>query len=126
MYLFARHLVTLELLKSATSISPPLDCVAALYTALATNNVSDESMRLLRQTDDGEFSLTQDLAAEDAMPPYAILSHTWGTDDEEVTFEDIAKSTGKTKPGYQKIRFCGQQASLDGLQHFWIDTCRTI
>ena len=38
-------------------------------------------------------------------------------------FEDITNGTGKDKPGYEKIRFCGEQASQDGLQHFWVDTC---
>jgi len=31
--------------------------------------------------------------------------------------------TGKSKAGYDKIRFCGQQAKRDGLQCFWVDTC---
>ena len=32
--------------------------------------------------------------------------------------------TAKSKvPGYNKIRFCGEQARRDGLQYFWIDTC---
>jgi ankyrin repeat protein len=31
--------------------------------------------------------------------------------------------TGKDKPGYKKIRFCEEQANLDDLQYFWIDTC---
>ncbi|KAN0080705.1 hypothetical protein V8E54_003909, partial [Elaphomyces granulatus] len=25
--------------------------------------------------------------------------------------------------GYDKIRFCGEQARRDGWQYFWIDTC---
>jgi len=29
----------------------------------------------------------------------------------------------KSKSGYDKIRFCGEQARHDGLQYFWIDTC---
>jgi hypothetical protein len=65
-------------------------------------------MRLLRRTHDGEFSLTNDLVGEDTIPPYAILSHTWGADTEEVTFEDLASGAGKTKPRYKKIRFCGE------------------
>jgi hypothetical protein len=80
-------------------------------------------MRLLRRDEDGRFSFTKDLVGNDPIPPYAILSHTWGKDDEEVTFEDIANGTGEDKPGYEKIRFCGEEASQDGLQHFWIDTC---
>lgn len=79
-------------------------------------------MRLLRRDEDGRFSFTKDLIGDDPIPPYAILSHTWGKDDEEVTFEDMANGT-EDKPGYEKIRFCGKQSSQDGLQHFWIDTC---
>ena len=80
-------------------------------------------MRLLLRSDTSEFSLTKDLVGDDTIPPYAILSHTWGADDEEVTFEDITNGTGKDKPGYEKIRFCGEQARIDELQYFWIDTC---
>lgn len=55
------------------------------------------------------------------IPPYAILSHTWGT--EEVTFEDIVGAKGRTKTGYEKLLFCAQQAATDGLQHCWVDSC---
>ncbi|OCL15122.1 HET and ankyrin domain protein, partial [Glonium stellatum] len=78
-------------------------------------------MRLLRRCDTGDFSLTQ--FGDEDIPSYAILSHTWGADTEEVTFEDLTNGTGKDKPGYMKIRFCGEQARLDNLQYFWIDTC---
>lgn len=57
------------------------------------------------------------------LPQYAILSHTWGTDDEEITFRDLREGTGKDKLGYCKLSFCGRQAAKDGLQFFWIDTC---
>ncbi|KAF2176010.1 HET-domain-containing protein [Zopfia rhizophila CBS 207.26] len=80
-------------------------------------------MRLLRCSDPDEFRLTQDFGGDEAIPPYAILSHTWGADTEEVTFDDLTSGTGKGKLGYEKIRFCGEQAGQDGLQHFWIDTC---
>jgi hypothetical protein len=43
-------------------------------------------MQLLKVDANGDFSLTKDLT--DYTPPYAILSHTWGDDDEEVTFKD--------------------------------------
>ena len=82
-----------------------------------------KTMRLLLRSDTGEFSLTKDLVGDDTIPLYAILSHTWGADAEEVTFEDITNGTGRDKPGYEKIRFCGEQARIDGLQYFWIDTC---
>lgn len=78
-------------------------------------------MRLLRLQDDGEFSLTE--FAGNSIPRYAVLSHTWGSDDEEVSFKDLIDGTGKTKAGYHKIRFCSKQAANDGLQFFWMDTC---
>ena len=31
--------------------------------------------------------------------------------------------TGKNKVGYEKIRFCGEQARRNGLHNFWVDTC---
>ncbi|OCK73088.1 HET-domain-containing protein [Lepidopterella palustris CBS 459.81] len=79
-------------------------------------------MRLLKRNDNGDFSLIE-FVGDRIPPPYAILSHTWGADDEEVTFKDLRKGTGKNKPGYAKIYFCAQQAAKDGLQHFWVDTC---
>jgi hypothetical protein len=78
-------------------------------------------MRLLECNNDGEFSLTDDLG--DHVSRYAILSHTWGVDTEEVTFRDLIDGTGKSKAGYGKIRFCAQRAKRDGLQYFWVDTC---
>ncbi|KAH8586363.1 hypothetical protein B0O99DRAFT_493091, partial [Bisporella sp. PMI_857] len=79
-------------------------------------------MRLLQRNSTGQFSLTEDLNG-DGIPQYAILSHTWGADIEEVTFEDIINGTGEDKPGYEKIQFCEEQARQDGLLYFWIDTC---
>ncbi|KAF2741675.1 hypothetical protein M011DRAFT_371019, partial [Sporormia fimetaria CBS 119925] len=70
----------------------------------------------------GELSITDNLAAN-AIPPYAILSHTWGAEDEEVTFDNLADNAGREKPGYKKIQLCGEQAKRDGLQFFWVDTC---
>ena len=78
-------------------------------------------MRLLKLEANGEFNLTKDIIHPTS--PYAILSHTWGEDDEEVTFEDLKNGSGKTKIGYRKLQFCGQQAARDGLQYFWVDTC---
>ncbi|KAK0725155.1 NACHT domain-containing protein [Lasiosphaeris hirsuta] len=48
-------------------------------------------MRLLERGDTGEFHLTKHLP-NDAIPPYAILSHTW-REDEEVLFKDLADDT---------------------------------
>jgi hypothetical protein len=79
-------------------------------------------MRLLLRGDNGKYTLTADLVGNQ-IPPYAILSHTWGSDNEEITFEDITNGMGEEKLGYEKIQFCGEQARQDGLQYFWIDTC---
>ncbi|KAF2488658.1 HET-domain-containing protein, partial [Lophium mytilinum] len=78
-------------------------------------------MRLLKLDDSGEFGL-QEFYGDD-VPDYAILSHTWGDANEEVTFKDLADHTAKEKEGYKKIDFCGKQAATDNLQYFWIDTC---
>ena len=55
--------------------------------------------------------------------PYAILSYTWGADDEEVTFDDLEHKTGEGKIGYANLWFCANQARKDGLEYFWVDTC---
>ncbi|KAI0446385.1 vegetative incompatibility protein HET-E-1 [Xylaria telfairii] len=77
-------------------------------------------MRLLnRDHATGAITLTEDLHS--GIPPYAILSHRWGPD--EVTLQAFQDGTGLGKQGYEKIRFCGEQAQRDGLSHFWVDTC---
>ncbi|OCL00979.1 beta transducin-like protein HET-D2Y, partial [Cenococcum geophilum 1.58] len=78
-------------------------------------------MRLLRIEDDGNFSLVDRVGNN--ISRYGVLSHTWGADEEEVTFRDLIDGTGKTKAGYRKICFCGKQAAKDDLQYFWVDTC---
>ena len=60
-------------------------------------------MRLLELKDNGKFSLTNDIVSD--IPPYAILSHTWGRDNEEVTFKDLMESSGNAKAGYKKLQF---------------------
>lgn len=67
---------------------------------------------------------------ESKLPPYAILSHTWG--DSEVTFEQFQKFQNsnflirhrmKKGSGHRKIAKACQQASRDGYQYLWVDTC---
>ena len=78
-------------------------------------------MRLLQRKDGGNYSLTEFVG--DVIPRYAILSHTWGPDQEEVTFADLEQDAGTTKAGYRKLQFCADQAAKDGLRYFWVDTC---
>jgi len=78
-------------------------------------------MRLLQIHESGTFSLVEKFG--DNIPPYAILSHTWGTPNEEVSFRDMQTGSGENKRGYRKLLFCGKQAADDGLRYFWVDTC---
>ncbi|KAH8796969.1 heterokaryon incompatibility protein-domain-containing protein [Hyaloscypha sp. PMI_1271] len=56
---------------------------------------------------------------EKDIPPYAILSHTWGKD--EVLFEDVTK--GRYNNDSNKIEGCCREALGSGLDYVWIDTC---
>jgi len=60
------------------------------------------------------------------VPPYAILSHTWGPDSDEVGFEEVEHYKNvpsvPAKPGYIKLQFCAQRVAQDRLQYFWVDT----
>ena len=56
------------------------------------------------------------------IPPYAILSHTWGS--EEVTFADFGNDPSvKARAGFFKIQWTCEQALQDGLDYAWVDTC---
>ncbi|KAK1857185.1 het domain-containing protein [Colletotrichum chrysophilum] len=82
----------------------------------------------------------------DAIPPYAILSHTWG--EEEITYQDLnsqldqiytqIKAMGnflkaengyqfssqvKTKKGFVKVEQAAKRALSDRYDYIWIDTC---
>lgn len=80
-------------------------------------------MRLLRLDNEAgdEFSLVEFIGEN--VPPYSILSHTWGQSGSEVTYKDFVDGTGKNKAGYDKIRSCGIQTAKKGLQYLWVDTC---
>jgi hypothetical protein len=56
-------------------------------------------MRLLKLEKNGELGLTKDLINDEIPERYAILSHTWGSDDQEVTFSDLTQRLGKTRDG---------------------------
>lgn len=79
-------------------------------------------MRLLQISSDGDLSLVEYFGND--IPPYAILSHTWGADDDEISYKDVKKGRARSKvSGYRKVRFCGEQALRDGIHFFWVDTC---
>ena len=60
------------------------------------------------------------------IPPYAILSHTWG--DDEVSFSDMTNPSESLQEtaGYRKIEACCQQAVADGFDYVWVDACCII
>jgi len=78
-------------------------------------------MRLLQRNNEGKYRLAEFIG--EAIPRYAILSHTWGADHDEVTLADLEKDTGTSKPGYRKLQFCADQAAKHGIRYFWVDTC---
>jgi hypothetical protein len=79
-------------------------------------------MRLLEVLPNGSFRLTKKFL-DNAISQYAILSHGWEDESQEVTFEDMIEGSSRGKAGYEKIKFCGEQAVRDGLQYFWVDSC---
>jgi hypothetical protein len=63
---------------------------------------------------------------EGKAPPYAILSHTWGAPDEEISYHDLRRNNldgDKQGHGMKKLRGCCEQAKKDGIDYVWIDTC---
>ena len=57
----------------------------------------------------------------DEIPKYAILSHTW--ESEEILFTDIGTLAATEKTGYQKFDSTCKKAISNGYRYVWIDTC---
>ena len=55
------------------------------------------------------------------IPKYAILSHTWGSD--EMTYANVIEKAATTKRGYHKVENAVRQAWADGHFYIWVDTC---
>ena len=67
---------------------------------------------------------------EDDAPAYAILSHTWGEDSEELSFHDFNNNPfgaveleRSRRLGLAKLHGSCRQAKIDGIGHVWIDSC---
>ncbi|CZR69500.1 uncharacterized protein PAC_19400 [Phialocephala subalpina] len=56
-----------------------------------------------------------------AIPPYAILSYTWG--DGEVSLQDMSLPSRSSKIGFEKIAKTCQLAREHSLGFAWVDTC---
>lgn len=62
--------------------------------------------------------------SDDEIPPYAILSHTWGQG--EISFQDWTAMSpqvmAECRLGFRKIEFSRRQAVEDGIDWVWVDT----
>lgn len=80
-------------------------------------------MRLLEITnvtgDDVNFKLVN----REGNLDYAILSHTWGKDSDELSFEDMEKGIRCDKIGFQKVKRFLAEAWQADLKYGWVDTC---
>lgn len=56
-------------------------------------------------------------------PSYAILSHTWGNDHEEISFRDMQQEGASQRRFGNKLDGFCRQARSDGHSYVWIDTC---
>jgi len=59
----------------------------------------------------------------EAIPPYAILSHTWDQKNPEVSFDDMKRSDHASMVRYNKVDQMCKLAKTRGLDWVWIDTC---
>ena len=86
------------------------------------SHILDRSLHLPSLTMRLLHSITRQMKefiSENATPPYAILSHTWGELQDECTLKDwesLSSSEIQKKPGFQKIEYCCQQAAKEGLE----------
>ena len=56
-------------------------------------------------------------------PKYAILSHRWGSDKDEATFQDVNNGNHLRKRGWGKIANACRVAREGGYEYLWADTC---
>ncbi|KAK8851011.1 HET domain protein [Apiospora arundinis] len=83
-------------------------------------------LRLLK-TD--QYKLVENVDLPAPVPEYAILSHTWISPQEEITYQDFQQrkrdiDTGIYKQkGWAKLRQYCDRAARDGWEWAWMDTC---
>ena len=79
-------------------------------------------MRLLSLTQ-SDYGLQASEFPDSDTPPYTILSHTWGNESDEVTYQDITNYTGNSKAGYRKLSFLKEKSISQNFAYAWADTC---
>ncbi|KAK7915154.1 Vegetative incompatibility protein HET-E-1 [Apiospora marii] len=83
-------------------------------------------MRLLK-TDQYKLVEVNDLPTP--IPEYAILSHTWISPKDEITYQDFKQRKGDIEndifkqKGWAKLREYCDRAARDGWEWAWMDTC---
>ncbi|KAM7186338.1 Heterokaryon incompatibility protein (HET) domain containing protein [Rhypophila sp. PSN 637] len=68
-------------------------------------------------------SLRLELFYGDPTEPYAVLSHTWGKEEEELSFQNIQHLEEQDTARRAKLDGTCAQARKDGFKYVWIDTC---
>ncbi|KAK5998235.1 Vegetative incompatibility protein HET-E-1 [Cladobotryum mycophilum] len=58
----------------------------------------------------------------DDIPRYAILSHTWGSEEATLQGWQNRHDSALTEDGYAKIHMARGQALNDGIEYLWVDT----
>lgn len=110
LYVQTASLVQRRSSEPITSIPPPTTPASRLRSAMHLINVNTLELETFLND----------------VPPYAILSHTWGSPVEELSFRDMKKkSPDISRPiyGMKKLMGCCSQAKKDNFAYVWIDTC---
>jgi hypothetical protein len=82
-----------------------------------------QAPRLLRT---GSYELVEPDKVDLKVSAYAILSHTWRLEDDEITFADMAMQKlqcSMAHEAFNKIRLTCDQATREGLEYVWVYTC---
>ena len=70
-----------------------------------------------------QFETVADSELDQDENRYAILSHRWGNDEDEVSFADVRSQDFSHRKAFPKLKgFCDLAASL-GYRYGWLDTC---
>ncbi|RYC54963.1 hypothetical protein CHU98_g11246 [Xylaria longipes] len=83
-------------------------------------------MRLLKTR---QYELIETNDVPDPFPQYAILSHTWISSKDEITYQDFKQRKGDIEndifkqKGWAKLKRYCDRAARDGWEWAWMDTC---
>ncbi|KAK4156946.1 hypothetical protein C8A00DRAFT_40636 [Chaetomidium leptoderma] len=85
--------------------------------------IAGDERWIVGEDEKGRITVLEEFSYVDP-PPYAVLSHTWGSDSEEVSYHDVLNgrlNSPTARP--PKVTGCCKEAKVDGYQYVWIDTC---